>query len=234
MSSECFSNDYTQDANCQGAWLLNESSGNALDSSPNGNNLVVTGATQGVAGQFGTAYSFNGIDNYLTGGDLDIAGSSVSICCWFNMGTANYQTIIVKGKARDAFSYYSNKELLKMRFLDDNVHYVQSTDNVPLEVLTHYGVTADGTNVNFYFDGVSDSGNPHSYPYSIALNNYNILVGARYDYEGGYEDEFSSVLDEIGLFSRALSSTEINDIMDNGLAGGAAASIMQPRIMRWN
>lgn len=42
-----------------GVWHLSESSGNALDSTGNGNDGTVTGVTQGVAGNFGDAYDFN-------------------------------------------------------------------------------------------------------------------------------------------------------------------------------
>jgi hypothetical protein len=44
-------------------------------------------------------------------------------------------------------------------------------------------------------------------------------------------DELSGDLDELAIFDDVLTSTEINDIMDNGLKPVAVASIMNPRII---
>ena len=84
--------DYCSDANVQGCWLLNETSGNAKDLSANDNDGTLgAGITQGVSGQFGTAYDTDGAAgsdvDFATEGDYDIT-TNLSFGFWFNSDIA--------------------------------------------------------------------------------------------------------------------------------------------------
>jgi len=61
---------------------FNEESENALDSTANGNDGTVTGATQGVTGIVGSGYSFDG-DDYVT---TSLDKYYYTHCCWIKEG----------------------------------------------------------------------------------------------------------------------------------------------------
>ncbi|MEM4973397.1 MAG: LamG-like jellyroll fold domain-containing protein, partial [Candidatus Hadarchaeales archaeon] len=68
-----------------GEWLLNEGSGTtARDSSGNGNNMTISGATW-TSGKFGNALNFDGVDDYAITPDLRslFNDESVTISVWF-------------------------------------------------------------------------------------------------------------------------------------------------------
>lgn len=73
--------------NLIGYWSLDETSGDALDSSGNGNHGTVNGATQGATGTFGTTcYDFGTGNNTVTvpnAPELSITGS-MTVMCWIN------------------------------------------------------------------------------------------------------------------------------------------------------
>ncbi|MFX1324039.1 MAG: DUF2341 domain-containing protein [Promethearchaeota archaeon] len=93
------------DSNYRGVWHLGESSGNALDStSYETEGSLVDGVIQGVSGQIGTAYNFDGINDYVNVGDptdghLDFGTGSFSLSLWVNIdqNTTKYQTPLWKG-----------------------------------------------------------------------------------------------------------------------------------------
>jgi hypothetical protein len=78
----------TYDANYVGVWHLNETSGNATDSTPyNTDGAFSGGVTQGTTGQIDGAYGFDGIDGTVNMGDpadghLDIGSGSFTIGIW--------------------------------------------------------------------------------------------------------------------------------------------------------
>jgi len=80
-----FAKDFTQDSTCIGAWNFDETSGDLLDLCGS-NNGTLFGATQGVTGEIGNAYSFDGLDDYVTMGDVTILDGldTVTWCAWFN------------------------------------------------------------------------------------------------------------------------------------------------------
>jgi len=67
-------------SNYLGVWHLSETSGNANDSTSNGKNGTVTGATRGVTGIVSSAFSFDGSNDYV---DITInVPATVTISAW--------------------------------------------------------------------------------------------------------------------------------------------------------
>src|SRR5690242_9009348 len=98
--------------------------GNANDASGNGNNAVFNNATL-TSDRFanaGSAYSFNGIDNYMripNSPSLNPA-NQISICVWvkvagFYQGKCHGNNIVMKGDA----DYLAGNYMLR---LDDNIY----------------------------------------------------------------------------------------------------------------
>lgn len=72
-----------------------------------------------------------------------------------------------------------------------------------------FGVTYDGTTLSFYVDGSFDSSSTTSGPTSVSMNrSIGNIAGLSYPFGG--------TLDEIGIWSRALSAGEISTLYGGG------------------
>jgi len=114
----------------------------------------------------------------------------------------------------------------------NNASFSQST-------WTHFAVTHDGSttaaNALIYVDGVEVSYQTTTNGDSLQSADGTPTLGEESTLS--YETAIDGKLAEPGLFSRILDSTEINEIMDNGLVGGgappAAAGFMTTNSKFW-
>jgi hypothetical protein len=83
----------------------------------------------------------------------------------------------------------------------------------PINELIHVAATYDGTRMNLYINGVVVATRPTTG--TITTNTLPLRLGAASNGDGG----FGGVLDELGVFSRALTATEIADIHAAGASG---------------
>ena len=76
------------------------------------------------------------------------------------------------------------------------------TSTIPLNTWTHIAVTYNGSRVVLYTNGASqsfaDTGN-------LASNSDNVFIGS----ESGADRQFSGLIDEVKIYNRALSASEI-------------------------
>ena len=205
--------------------------GNANDNSGNGNNPVFNNATL-TADRFGvanSAYSFNGIDNYIkipNSISLNPA-SAISICTWvkvkdFYTGPCRGNSIVMKGNTEGSPAY-------KLR-LDEN-HYPGNYSCGPNVDLTHeffYGqgqgsvkgynyewvqtgrwysvvYTYDGKTAKLYVDCVLKMS--VDVPGIKMTNDEDLFIGST----GlpGYPYWFNGVIDEVRIYNRAINPTEV-------------------------
>jgi hypothetical protein len=134
----------TYNANYMGVWHLNESSGNALDSTSYGiDGTASGGVTQGTMGQVDGAYDFEGIDGNVNMGDpadghLDFGYESFTVGLWINISQdiGDYQNILYKGGTSvgyPGYVFYTKIDASEVDFKvhDDGTDFVDSTD-VPI------------------------------------------------------------------------------------------------------
>src|SRR3990167_6751316 len=70
-----------------GLWHFDEMNGNLMNTVSNGHTGIVYGGTrQGILGKFGTAYKFDGVDDWvqISGSDLQFATSDFTLSFWVN------------------------------------------------------------------------------------------------------------------------------------------------------
>ncbi len=194
--------------------------GNANDESGNGNNGVVYGATltadrNSVAN---TAYDFDGISNYievLSTPSLCVS-SAYSISAWafvINIaGVTNYEPAIVsKIVDGDWYGGYEVRAGSPMTSLGTSGNI--GGTNISLNGLTsamnawyHIVVTYDGNKVKFYLNSIcTDSLN-------ITGTLQTSTIPLRFGRRGGagtYNGWYPSKLDDIGIWNRALSQSEV-------------------------
>ena len=187
-----------------GYWPFN---GNANDVTSNANNGTVSDATL-TADRFGNAnkaYSFNGINNYITA--TRIYQSAFSVSLWFNTsGSQLYNPLI------DAFD--ANWEIQLKNASPDYVSFITASNYQELlsSSLTQNNIwynlicTYSNNVVKFYINGIlKDQFTAYVLPNNIG----NYYFGASMT---GADQFFNGDLDDIGIWNRALTQDEITSL----------------------
>lgn len=198
-------------------WKLDESSGNASDS-VGSNTLTINGDTSYTTGKINNGAR---ITTYIGGGlsnasNLGIDGGNVTIGGWFKMDTdiasgegnfiAQYSTGTDTGYG---ISYYYNGGTRRIGFwrLKQGVSQDQDYYNVSLGTTWHFLVlTYNGTNVLGYLDGAQVTS-------ASSSGNGVVNLGSIFRISGCKNN---SNFDEVGIWSRALSSTEVTELYNSG------------------
>jgi hypothetical protein len=226
--------DYTQDANCQGAWFLDGTS-TETDRSGNGNTLSGGAGTPErsstvPSGYVGYSRDFEKDNNTeLTRADadltgLDITGNILSIVAWIKIESAGTYGIVSKYDADDGKRQYTfeiiTNQLQLVLSSNGTSGTVFNGDTTTLTTATwyHIAVVANGTNVKFYINGSSDTASPSAWTSNLYNGTHPFKIGNR----GGLY--FDGNIDEVAVFDRELSATEISNIYTTGISGNKGVS----------
>jgi hypothetical protein len=199
-----------------GFWKFDENTGtNVSDSSGNGNHGTASGMTW-TDGKYNGAGSFDGVDDYtsINNNGLDLS-KSITICVdVMRNNTAGYHTIIAKGD-----SYYTG---YKIRIAGDKIafytftstDYLASATSIINDGLWHniicvYDKDAGSNNRKIYVDGLLDTQNTETG--EMLTNTQNLLIG---EWAGWM---FDGEIDNVMLYNRALSESEIKQIYYDSL-----------------
>ena len=202
--------------------------GNANDESGNSNNGTVSGAILS-ADRFGntnSAYSFNGInccgiadpvqEIVITDTLLDLS-KDFTISCWMKSTDINkYQQCLFNSINHTGFAVELNNEHVPTKLM-----YAVGPSNAYWDLLYAQGIyntyqnntwyhvlfTKNSTNYTIYMNTTFDGSSV--VPNSI---NYTESVGLRIGSIGSGHEIFKGSLDDVGVWSRALSSQEIQEI----------------------
>ena len=207
-----------------GWWPFN---GNANDESGNGNNGTVNGATltSDRFGNTGKSYSFDGNDwidvNSSSSLNFD---STITISVWINSDQSNFNSGLI-GKWNDFNGLVQNgQEQFGITINDANsnsiysllktdlsqVTYVQNQNCSYSDSIWHNVIYIwDDNSLNLYFDGLligstNISGRMLNFLQNLEIGRYGggqATAGGNVHYKG--------VIDDIGIWNRALDSTEI-------------------------
>ena len=207
-----------------GWWSFNEGTGTiAGDSSGNGNNATIYGATW-VAGRTQSyALSFNGINNYVITPNIAL-GSSLTLSAWVDVtsfSTSQYATIVGLDNPNYLFNIYGEGNSFGAFVFGDNIatysgvttgtwYHVALTLNI-----TSYTASSTTVAYAFYVNGVLVASGSHtntSWPMST-FGNYPIDVGACVYFSYGYAN---ATIDEVRLYNRVLSAAEIQADFQGG------------------
>lgn len=205
-------------------WKLDESSGDAIDVHGDNDGTVVT-ATQDSVGKIDKAYTFDGINDYISvASDPSIEGmAALTLAAWVNPtddGSSGYSRIIHKlqGTTTDDYALsYTSGDKVALR-INTNLGYVTllgGTTVWPNTGWYHFAATWDGDNMIVYLNGVSDgTGNRTG-----TLDDSNLAMGIGGSTTSGTR-RFTGLVDEVGIWSRALDGDEIAELYnsDDGLA----------------
>ena len=242
LSLPVFAVDYCADGNNQGCWLFTEGSGETVaDDSQNTNTGNFKGAGEPAwynatspAAYTDWAVDFDGNDDVINcGTDASIELTTHSLVLWASPDVVNVtQAFNDKGDDNLKRSFFidpTGKLKTQINRVTDNQSRTSNASTISAGSWQHIGMTFTGnigaTAIIIYHAGVEVS-------YSAGSNG----TGAITDFSANAfligdsvngSFSYNGKLTEVGLFDDVLNSTEINDIMDNGLQPAVAAAAGQ-------
>ncbi len=198
------------------AYSFDENAGSTLiDRSGNNHNGTLVNGPTWTAGMYGTALSFDGSNDYVTIGDVDLTGS-FTVSFW---ATADNLTSGCHGSAVMKSLDYG------LEICDGYILGQVGTGSTGFDsamgytipqtgVWKYYTLTYDGTTARLYVDGTLSASRARSH----GSNNNSLLIGS---WDTGSEF-YDGLIDEVRIYSRALSQAEIQADMNTPVGGTPA------------
>ncbi len=196
--------------------------GDATDSAGT-NNGSLQGSAGFVAGEVGQAFSVDGVTGYVSIPDapaLDSFTNAITIELWMksaNTGNnADWEGLVTKGNTSWRLMATTSAKTVYLGLSGTSSPDLFGTRNVNDGQWHHVAATYDGSTVSLYVDGTLDVSHPAIG--QIAQNGFPLYIGGDSQPPQGHTYLFSGALDEVSLYSRALSAGEIAAIYNEGSA----------------
>jgi hypothetical protein len=203
------------------AYALNDGAGtSASDKTGNGNTGTLINGPAWVAAKYGTGVKFDGIDDAITvpNGNFLALGSTGTIEAWVTVSQLNrWHSIVAKGNANnDALHNYALEINNANRFIcilgnGSAARTLLSTTSVVTGQYYHVACVWNGTNLQLYVNGTLNASVAQSM--TPAANTAPLYLGQF----GGNVDRISGVIDEVRIYNRSLTQTEIQSDMNSPL-----------------
>jgi hypothetical protein len=214
------------------AYGFNEQSGTTITDVSGNNNTGGLGrrVTRVAAGKFGSALSFSG--GYVTvpaSASLNLT-KGMTLEAWVNPSntTTAYATAIMKEQPGDyVYTLYGSAPNNPSGEINtSSAHYgeqaVPATSRLPINTWTHLAATFDGATLRLFMNGKQVSSK--SIPAAIAVSKGALRIGGNTIW-GEY---FKGMIDEVRIYNRALSSSEIQSDMTTPVGKIAPAIGLPP------
>lgn len=192
-----------------------------------GNNGTLTGTpTTGSAGEFGQAIGFSGTANqYVSVPDAAaLDPTNITLSAWVYPTTATHvagASVMCKGNGAGGEVYCldfptANNLTPRFYFWKSGVSYTLSAATaLTANAWSHIVVTYDGVSSKMYVNGVlSNSSTPNAGP--LSSNTHILSIAARQSASSNYDLPFVGAIDDVRVYSRALSSDEISTLYNGG------------------
>jgi len=190
---------------------FDETSGTtAADASPSKNNGTLNGATSTASGKFGRALSFDGVNDrvdVLDANSLDLT-TGMTLEAWVKPTTnSGWRTALMKERGANLlYALYASNGVAPNA---ENFTTAENAVNAPaanallLNAWTHIASTYDGTSLKLFINGtqVGTKAATGAMP--------NTTGALRIGGNAAWGEYFSGLIDEVRVYNRALSATEI-------------------------
>ncbi len=210
------------------AYNFNEGSGNTVvDASGNGNDGTISGATRTTSGKFGGALSFDGISNWVTVNDsasLDLTnGMTLEAWVYPTATMSGWQAVINKeqpGGFGAAYYLSANSDLNQpeVAVYTTDWHKLYGGPALSANQWVHLVGTYDGSTMKLYVNGSQVSSQPQTG--GIDVTSGVLRIGGN-SYWGEF---FKGRIDEIRIYNRALSASEIQTDMNTAITTSASTT----------
>jgi len=197
-------------------FFAGENENHVYDWSGNGNNGTVNGVEYNSSGgKFYGAYEFNGSDNKITIGDsnnLDLV-SEGSIEFWMKVRNVagSKDRVIMKGNSWGGgfpYSIYLGSGVRVYVWLENSDTEVMSSVDLNYNEWYHIVATWNSSDTRLYINGSLD--NSGGAPVSMFSNDQDLEIGGK-TIDWGSEGPFNGTLDDLALYNRALTPSEVSE-----------------------
>jgi hypothetical protein len=237
-----------------GYWKLDEASGAvAANSVVGGSNGVVSGTATWGAGRIGNALGFDASSTYMFVSNYPKAKRQMAVSAWVNLDPATPAAPAIIRNADGNLDLANPAEQFEFGFVTDindgllrltaaivpGPNFARVTDTTPFTLGSwqHIAFSADGAQLRVYKNGVEIGS--LDYPQDINPPGVSWLsLGARLvnDTVGGGGIMLDSVnpavlfgqMDDVGIWTRGLSATEVSLIYQAGQNGQPLSSVIVP------
>lgn len=202
-------------------WNFVEGNGTTAYDSINGNHATVYGAAWTSESRVGGALSFDGQDDYVGvsgASDLDFSTSNeITIEAWFKLtGHYDFDGIVTISTGCCNYRLMVTTDLHP--FYNPGAHNDTTVSSFTFQFNRwyHYAMTIQGGgNAAIYVDGSQIHSSPAGVPATLP-DESTILIGTG-ENPGNHPTE--GIIDEVAIYKRALTATEILNHYQNGLKG---------------
>lgn len=213
---------YAQTANCTAppsgmtAWYPGD--GNFKDIQ-GGNNGAPVGSVTFAPGKVDQAFNLNRT-GYVQAPDSPSSRptSQITLDAWVKITDVADERIIDKITANSPDGYLLDLINARPRVIIGST-LVTSNNQIPLNTFVHLAGTYDGAQVRLYVNGVLDAS--AALTGAIPTNNSPLRIGA----DSNGLNQFNGLIDEVEIFNRALTQTEIQSIVNADTQGKCKAAV---------
>jgi hypothetical protein len=193
------------------AYGFEEPSGTqVVDASGYGNHGTISGATRVTTSQFGKVLSFNGSNNWVTVNDkssLDLT-TGMTVEAWvYPTSISGWRTVTIKEQTGSAsYWLYANdngNRPANVVNIGGSTKQLSAGSQVRTNTWTHLASTYDGSTQKLYVNGALVGSRPQTG--AIALSNGALRIGGN----SVWGEYFRGYIDEVRVYNRALTQTEI-------------------------
>jgi Concanavalin A-like lectin/glucanases superfamily len=204
-----------------GAWGFNEGTGTtAADASGHGNQGTLTSTTWSTQGRFGNALSFNGSSSLVRVADsasLDLS-SAMTLSAWIRptVNQSGWRTILQR--QTDAYFLNASNDSGALRpagggTFGGNTSFVSGPTANPVNAWTHVALTYDGTTKRLFVNGTQVASAATTG--TIEATDNPLWIGGN----NPYGEYFNGLIDEVRVYNRALTQTDIQTDMNSPVPG---------------
>jgi len=220
-------NEYSPDASTRGLWHLNDAGTTVIDSSSYGNNGVVVGGQQGVAGRIYGGLRLDGVDDYAAIPDapsLDL-NKTFTVEAWIyrEVDAGTREEVVSKWMNTGGQRSYSlgissgdNAEFRLSQTGTGATRTLIGTTDLALNTWYHLAATYNGSVVRLYVNDVlEDSAN---FAGAVYASNATLRLGS----ESTGTNYFGGIIDEVRILNVSLSSfatpqSNTYNLLDNNM-----------------
>lgn len=214
------------------AYAFEEGAGTTVaDASGTGNSGTITGASWTTAGRFGKALSFNGSTNWVTINDapsLDLT-SGMTLEAWVKPAAlSSWRQVILKeipnGLAYSLYAHNNAPQPAATINVGGSDQSAVGTSALPLDTWTHLAATYDGSTLRLFVNGAQAQ--------AVSVSGTLITSNAPLRIAGNavWGEHFSGVIDEVRVYNRALSASEIQSDMNAAVGAPPAGDVTPPSV----
>ena len=204
--------------------------GTVVDRSPNGNVGTISGATRALAGRFGGALSFDGVNDWVSVADsasLDLT-TGMTLEAWVRPSAAGapWRTVLIKEQPGNlVYALYSNEGSNRPSahiFVGDDRDVRGAAGAVPTGAWTHLAATYDGATMRLFVGGVQVA--TRAQPGAILSSTGALRIGGN----AVWPEWFQGLIDEVRVYNRALTPAQIQTDMTTPIGGPAPPDTENP------